>query len=258
MKTAAQYESRTAEERDALILEHLSQVRWIASSIHERLPDSVNEEDLISIGILGLISAVDNYDPSFNASLRTYAEYKIRGAILDSIRGVDGIPGHKRKLIKLVQSAIAAAEQRLQRTPGEEDIAAELGMSIAEYQVCLCDIRAISLGSLDAISSEGGDSNLMRYIATSEDKSPERVLEKAELQGLLMRGIEELPHIERVVIDLYFREELTLQEIGRIVNLHTSRISQLKLQATLRLRTFMKKHWAVSERTGTMARAGSK
>src|SRR5947209_17224803 len=127
-------ETRSPRERDALILEHLPQVNWIATRIHEKLPPTVQLDDLISAGIVGLLAAVDNFDPSHNASLKTYAEYRIRGAILDSIRGLDGVPSHRRKHVKQVQGAIKAAEQRLQRTPSEDEIAAELDISVAEYQ----------------------------------------------------------------------------------------------------------------------------
>src|SRR5947209_11823795 len=116
-------ETRSPRERDALILEHLPQVNWIATRIHEKLPPTIELDDLISAGIVGLLAAVDNYDPSHNASLKTYAEYKIRGAILDSIRGLDGIPTHKRKRVKQVQEAIAAAERKLKRSPEEQEIA---------------------------------------------------------------------------------------------------------------------------------------
>src|ERR1700758_457706 len=108
--------AKSAQQREALILEHLPQVNWIASRIHEKLPPSVQLDDLISAGIVGLLAAVDNFDPSHNASLKTYAEYKIRGAILDSIRGLDGIPSHRRKHLKQVADAISAAEQRLKRS----------------------------------------------------------------------------------------------------------------------------------------------
>src|SRR3954463_8322791 len=133
-------EIRSPQERDELILEHLPQVNWIAARIHEKLPPSVQLDDLISAGIIGLLAAVDNFDPSHNASLKTYAEYRIRGAILDSIRGLDGIPSHRRKHVKQVQQAIKAAEQRLHRTPTEDEIAAELGISIAEYQQWMVDL----------------------------------------------------------------------------------------------------------------------
>ena len=119
-----------AASREQLILDHLPQVNWIATRIHERLPGNTSLEDLISIGIIGLINAIDNFDPSFNVKLKTYAEYKIRGAILDSVRGMDGIAPHKRKSLKLVQTAMDALEQRLQRAPTEEEIAAELGICL--------------------------------------------------------------------------------------------------------------------------------
>ena len=106
-----------SSERERLILEHLPQVRWVATRIHEKLPDNTSLEDLISIGIVGLINAIDNFDPQFNVKLKTYAEHKIRGAILDSIRGMDGIPAHKRKRLKQIQAAVGALEQRLQRAP---------------------------------------------------------------------------------------------------------------------------------------------
>src|ERR1700733_9872908 len=96
----------TPEEREKLILEHLPQVRWIATRIHERLPENTSLEDLISTGIIGLINAVDSFDPTFNVKLKTYAEHKIRGAILDSIRGMDGVPPHKRKRLKQIQTAM--------------------------------------------------------------------------------------------------------------------------------------------------------
>src|SRR3954470_23048886 len=113
-------------ERERLILEHLPQVRLIARRIQERLPDNICLEDLISTGVLGLISAIDNFDPAHNVKLKTYAEYKIRGAILDSLRGLDWAPRQKRRKAKQIEAAIASAEQKLKRTPTEEEIAREL------------------------------------------------------------------------------------------------------------------------------------
>src|SRR5215831_13461902 len=129
------------EERERLILEHLPQVRLIARRIHERLPESVNLEDLISTGTVGLIAAIDRFDPTHNVKLKTYAEYKIRGAILDSLRGLDWAPRQQRKRSKQIESAMGALEQRLQRMPTEEEIAAELGLSVAEYQDWLTESR---------------------------------------------------------------------------------------------------------------------
>jgi RNA polymerase sigma factor for flagellar operon FliA len=122
----------SVDERERLILEHLPQVRLIARRIQERLPESVSLDDLVSTGVLGLISAIDNFDASHNVKLKTYAEYKIRGAILDSLRGLDWAPRQKRRKSKQIESAISAAEQRLHASPSEEEIAAELGISIDE------------------------------------------------------------------------------------------------------------------------------
>lgn len=233
-----------AEERERLILEHLPQVRLIARRIHERLPESVNIEDLISAGTIGLISAIDRFDASLNVKLKTYAEYKIRGAILDSLRGLDWAPRQQRKRAKQIEAVIAAAEQRLKRTPTEEEIASQLGLCLEEYYEWLVEIRGLSLGSLEAASSEEDQNrDLLRYISGDEQEWPSRVLERSELQKLLADAITRMPEIERTVLSLYYYEELTLREISKIVRLHESRISQLKSQAILRLRTFMERRW---------------
>src|SRR3954464_13673755 len=138
----------TDEERECLILEHLPQVRLIARRIQERLPDSISLDDLVSNGVLGLISAIDNFEPLQNVKLKTYAEYKIRGAILDSLRGLDWAPRQKRRKSKQIEAAIAVAEQRLQRTPNEEEIAAQLEISIEDYHEWLVDIRGLNIASL--------------------------------------------------------------------------------------------------------------
>src|SRR5450631_1283047 len=143
-----------AEVREQLILEHLPQVRLIARRIHERLPESVSLDDLVSTGVVGLISAIDRFDSSHNVKLKTYAEYKIRGAILDSLRGLDWAPRQQRKRAKQIEAAIAAAEQRLHRTPGEEEIAAQLGLDITEYHEWLVEIRGLNLGSLENASPD--------------------------------------------------------------------------------------------------------
>jgi len=235
--------NHAAEEREKLILEHLPQVRLIARRIHERLPESVNLDDLVSTGTLGLIAAIDRFDASHNVKLKTYAEYKIRGAILDSLRGLDWAPRQQRKRTKQIERAISAAEQRLHRCPSEEEIAAELGLPIEEYHEWLVDIRGVNLGSLEASSPEDEGRNLLKYVSGDEEEWPSRILERTELQRLLAEAIEKMPRTERIVISLYYHEELTLREISKVVNLHESRISQLKSQAILRLRSYLEKRW---------------
>lgn len=232
-----------SSERERLILEHLPQVRWVATRIHEKLPDATCLEDLISIGIVGLINAIDNFDPQFNVQLKTYAEHKIRGAILDSVRGLDGIPAHKRKHLKQMQAAVGILEQRLQRTPSEEEIAAQLGISLQAYQQALLELRGISLGSLDATSRNDDSRSLINFIADPEENSPARRLERSELEKLIAEGLKKMPRVEGMVLDLYYRQELGIREIAPILGLHITRVSQIKAQAVLRLRNYLQRHW---------------
>lgn len=234
--------TQSAQEREALIIEHLPQVNWIAARIHEKLPPSVQLDDLVSAGIVGLLAAVDNFDPSHNASLRTYAEYKIRGAILDSIRGLDGIPSHRRKYVKYVQEAISTAEQRFQRTPSEEEIAAELKISLEEYQRWMVDLRGVSLGSLDVLENSE-EVGLLKFIADDSEQSPEHILQQSQLERVITAGIEKMPDNERTVLSLYYKEELNLREIAGVMGLHITRISQLRSQGILRLRGYIEHKW---------------
>jgi len=174
--------------------------------------------------------------------LKTYAEYKIRGAILDSIRGMDGIPTHKRKRVKQVQEAIQMAQRKLRRSPDEEEIAAELGISLSEYQQWAVELRAVSLGSLE-VAEEGEEFSLLKFISDDEQESPERILERAELERVIADGMQEIPKNERLVLSLYYKEELTLREIAAIMDLHLTRIAQLRMQGILRLRTYMARRW---------------
>ena len=224
-------------------MEHLPQVRWVATRIHEKLPDATCLEDLISIGIVGLINAIDNFDPQFNVKLKTYAEHKIRGAILDSLRGLDGIPAHKRKNLKQMQAAVGVLEQRLQRAPSEEEIAAHLGISLQAYQDALLELRGVSLGSLDSTTHDDDSRSLINFIADPEENSPVRQLERSELQKLIAEGLKKMPRVEGMVLDLYYRQELGIREIAPILGLHITRVSQIKAQAVLRLRNYLQRHW---------------
>lgn len=257
MKSATQRETMTpaanpylaqklglsSEEREALILEHLPQVRLIARRIHDRLPESVSLDDLISTGVVGLISAIDRFDASHNVKLKTYAEYKIRGAILDSLRGLDWAPRQQRRRSKQIEAAISIAEQRLHRSPSELEIAEQLGLSLDTYHEWLVEIRGLNLGSLENATPDEDGCDLLKFVSDDEESWPSRLLERSELQKLLAEAISTMPDIEKTVLSLYYHEELTLREISKIVRLHESRISQLKSQAILRLRSYMEKRW---------------
>ena len=198
----------------------------------------------MSAGIVGLISAVDNFDPSRNASLRTYAEHKIRGAILDSIRGLDGIAAHQRKRAKQVQAAIESAEQKSASRPvggGNRSGTRDHDGRAISRPCSTCGVspsaRSSSLMAMELPTS------LLRYIADREEVSPGWMVERQTLERLLADTMENMPKVERTIIGLYFMEELTLTEIGRVLNLHNSRVCQLKQQAILRLRAVMQKRW---------------
>jgi RNA polymerase sigma factor for flagellar operon FliA len=229
-------------ERERLILEHLPQVRLIARRIQERLPENIGLEDLVSTGIIGLISAIDHFDSRHNVKLKTYAEYKIRGAILDGLRGLDWAPRQKRRKAKQIEAAIAAAEQILKRLPAEDEIAAQLEIPIEVYHQWLVEIRGLNVASLEYNSGEHGR-NMLHYLPDNGRNLPSTLLEKSELQRLLAESIDGIPEIERQVLSLYYHDELTLREIALVVHLHESRISQLKSQAILRLRSHLAVQW---------------
>ena len=239
-----QSEPLTAAARESLILEHLPQVRLIARRIHENLPDRVTMDDLISSGTIGLISAIDNFDPAQNVKLKTYAEYRIRGAILDTLRGLDWAPRQKRRMSRQIESAIAEAEQKFGRAPSEDEIAAQLGISLSEYHEWLVDTEGLQIAELESVHEAGGPGlGLLRMVADANAETPAKILERSELERLIAQAVERMPKTERTVLSLYFHEELNLREIAQVMDLHLSRISQLKTQGILRLRTFLEFRW---------------
>jgi RNA polymerase sigma factor FliA len=230
--------------RDSLILDRLPQVRLIASRIHDKLPGSVCLDDLISAGVLGLIDAVDHFDPTLNVKLKTYAEHKIRGAILDSLRSLDWAPRNKRRKSKLIEAAIISAEKRLQRVVSEEEVSAELMIPLGEYRQWLVEIRGINLVPMEQGGTGPGEgSDVLRFISDDEDQWPSSLFERAELKRLVAAAIDRLPEVERTIVTLYYHQELTLRRIARVVQLHETRVSQLKSQAVLRMRAALRARW---------------
>jgi RNA polymerase sigma factor for flagellar operon FliA len=193
--------------------------------------------------VVGLITAIDNFDPSQNVKLKTYAEYKIRGAILDSLRELDWAPRQKRKKAKQIEAAIGAAEQRLHRTPSEDEVAEQLSISLEENHDWLLEVRGVNIGSLEYVGGEDEGRDLLQFVSDREDDWPSALFERAELERLLAAAVEKMPEVERTVLGLYYHNELTLREIATVMSLHESRVSQLKSQAVLRLRTYMERRW---------------
>jgi RNA polymerase sigma factor for flagellar operon FliA len=224
-------------QREQLLIEHLPQVHYIARRIHERVPPQVLLEDLVHAGILGLMDAVKKYDPAKNVRLKHYAEFRIRGAILDSLRQVDWSPRTLRRQARRLEQAIAACKARFGRDPTEPEIAAELNVSLEDLQHLLGDLRGLDIGSLQAETGEPGfgEDTLQNRVATDQEDPYHQTL-RAEMTSLLGKAVGELPSREREVLALYHYEELTMKEVGAVLGIGESRVSQIHTTALLRLR----------------------
>jgi len=238
-----------ASRREALVLQHLPQVRLIAKRIHDRLPSHIAVDDLISAGVVGLIGAIDNFDPLLNVQLNTYAERRIRGAIMDSLREMDWAPRETRKKSRLIEAAIHRAKQRLGREPLEEEIAAELEIPAAEYQKWLSEVQSAELERLEYVAGDGDRVDLLNFICDDEEDRPAHIVERSELERVLAVAIDRMPKTERTVLTLYYYEELNLREIAEVMGLHLSRIHQLRVQAVLRLRSHLERVWLSQPRS---------
>jgi RNA polymerase sigma factor for flagellar operon FliA len=216
-------------------------VSLIANRIHDRLPGHVCLDDLVSSGVMGLLAAVDNFDPSLNVQLNTYAERKIRGAILDGLRELDWAPRETRKRSRWIEAAIHRASQRASQDPSEEQIADELSIPVAEYRRWLAEVQSIELEPLESGPGDRPGGDLLSLV--SGDQLPSRVLERSELGRILALAIERMPKMERTVLSLYYYQELSLREIAGVVGMHLSRVGQLRAQAILRLRCHLERVW---------------
>ena len=231
-------------EREALVLEHLPQVCLIARRIHDRLPDYISLDDLISTGVIGLMAAIDNFDASLGVQLNTYAERRIRGAIIDSLREMDWAPRETRRRSKAIEAAIHRAKQRFGREPSEEEIAAELNIGIAEYQKWLAEVQSVELERLEFEPGENARPQSAAFHLLGRRRLAfARWWNGNELIRILALAIERMPKAERTVLSMYYYEELNLREIAEVMKMHLSRIAQLRTQAILRLRSHMERVW---------------
>jgi len=226
------------EDRDRLVMEHLPQVRYIAKRIHERLPQQVPLEDLISAGVVGLMEAVDHFDPGKNVQLKTYAKIRIQGAILDSLRDLDWGPRSLRRKAREVERVQQKLRADLGHQPTETELAAELDINLGQLQGILRDLRGLALGSLQALVPEDGQpEDMYRYMPNAPEESPLYQCLRSELMGCLSTAVGELPPRERQLLALYYVEELTMKEVGAVLGLGEARICQIHSAALIRLRT---------------------
>ncbi len=228
------------ELRDRLILSYAPLVRYVAGRLGSGLPAHVDEGDLVSYGLLGLINAIERYDPTRDIKFETYAIVRIKGAIIDELRALDWVPRSVRSRAREIERAIAELESKLGRAPNDDEIAAKIGISVDELAESLTDISRSSIAALDelwAVSGEGDQVSLLDTIEDTSGAQPAEALDETDLRETLAEAIARLPEREKLVITLYYYEELTLREIGEVLGVTESRISQLHTKAVLRLKS---------------------
>jgi RNA polymerase sigma factor for flagellar operon FliA len=225
--------------RDRLILTYAPLVKYVAGRLGSGLPAHVDEGDLVSYGLLGLIGAIERYDPDRDIKFETYAISRIKGAIIDELRALDWVPRSVRSRAREIERAIGELEAKLGTAPTDEQIAAKIGISVDELEESLTDISRSSIAALDELWSTSGDGDQVSLLDTIEDTTgprPADVLDAAEMREALADAIARLPEREKLVVTLYYYEELTLREIGEVLGVTESRISQLHTKAILRLK----------------------
>jgi len=249
--TAAKQSSRqdklSTAERDQLIIQYAPWVKFIALRMAAKLPSHIQAEDLISAGIIGLIDALDKFNPAREVQFKTYAQIRIQGAMKDELRALDWASRSMRQKVKRLEHAYALLEQQLGQPPSSEEVANSLGIEMDEFEEMLDDVKGTSLVSLEDLGqgpASEDKTNLLEALLTREDQDPLEVLNLQDLKKALSLAIAELPEKERLVLSLYYFEELTMKEVGKVLNLTESRISQLHTQTVLRLRSKLKPYLA--------------
>jgi len=227
------YAPLTEDERNSLVEAHLPQVRYIAERMAAKLPPSVDRDDLIGAGVLGLIDAVGKFDPTRGVLFKTYAERRVRGAILDSLRDLDWVPRSVRRRAKEIEGTYARLQSDLGRTAEGEEVAAALGLPIGEFNKLLGELSGLTVTSI-ATDEDGWGG--MQNVGDDEAETPLAIYEREELRERLAEAVDALPPREREVVALYYVEELTMKEIGAVLGVTESRVSQIRSQAVLNLR----------------------
>ena len=225
--------------RDRLIVMYSPLVKYVAGRLGSGLPAHVDEGDLVSYGLLGLIGAIERFDLDRDIKFETYAIARIRGAIIDELRALDWVPRSVRSRAREIERAIAGLESKLGRAPTDEEISAKVGITVEELEDSLTDIARSSIAALDELWSTSGEGDQVSLLDTLEDPEsirPAEALDETELREILGDAIARLPEREKLVITLYYYEELTLREIGEVLGVTESRISQLHTKAILRLK----------------------
>ena len=233
----------TTENREKVIIQYSPMIKYVANRIAMRLPPHIEVDDLISVGVLGLMDAITKYDSSRGAKFKTYAEFRVRGAILDELRSMDWVPRSIRQKASKVDKVVQGLQAKLRRTPEDEEVAKEMGLSLDQFHETLNETKSIPIFSLEdlGIAKESGDQqSLLDCLAGKADADPQTQVRLVELKEIIAKAIDALPEKERLMVSLYYYEELTMKEIGAVLDITESRVSQIHSKAVYRLRTKLK------------------
>jgi len=233
-------------DRETLIVEYSGLIKFIAQKIAARLPANIELDDLISSGVIGLMDAIDKYDSSRDNKFKTYAEFRIRGSILDELRSQDWVPRSVREKAKILERAYSKIEQEKGRQATDEEACIELGMTTEQYHDLINEVRSVSLLSYDDLANlSNADKRSLHGGGEhgSRSATPYNEVSVASLKSLVSEAIEDLPEKQRLVLSLYYYEDLNLKEIGRVLDVTESRVSQLHSQAILKLKARLKNNW---------------
>jgi RNA polymerase sigma factor for flagellar operon FliA len=235
--------SDNSSVEDELVKEHLPLVKSVVGKLAMTLPTHVNQEDLYSAGLVGLLSAIRNYDPTSGASFGSYARLRIRGSIIDELRSLDWVPRSVHAKARKVRTAIEKVEQVVGRVPTEREVATELGLQIGEYRTLLDQVRPTTFVSIDAVNThDDNNTKLGDAIPDERVKGPDDSAHRSELVELVHAQLEELPEMQRKVLALYYFEDLRLREIAEVFGVTESRICQIHSQAILSIRNYVQRN----------------
>jgi len=246
MRMSAQ--ARGLETRDELVMQNVALVKSLAQRLAQRLPSQVQVEDLVSAGVLGLIEAAGRYKSSLGVPFQAFARRRIHGAMLDALRDLDWAPRSLRRLRRDVDSAVASERARLGREPDEREIASALGMTVAQYERALEQLRTLELAAARELDAPTADGTPLLEFCVDPGESAVQTIERQELRAHLAKAIGNLPERERQILALYYEEELTLAEIGEVIGVCESRVCQLRGLAVTRLRTLLRESLGLPER----------
>jgi len=231
------------KRNDAIIMKYAPLIKYIASRIASRLPMHIEIQDLINSGVLGLMDAIEKFDPGKGVKFETYAEYRIKGSILDSLRAMDWVPRSVRKVATLLENTYADLEKKLGRPALDEEVAEAMDVEVEKLHKIISRVSHVSMVSLERDSRHTNQTSLLDRLISPDDASGFDKLDVEELRDVLAASVERLPEKEQTVVSLYYYSEMTMKEIGKVLNLTESRVSQIHTKAVLRLRGKLRKFY---------------